>query len=144
LSLNEAGYYVFVATNQAGVARGYYSEAQVAEFHARMQEELAEIGAHVDAFYHCPFHGDAAIDAYCIADHPDRKPNPGMILRALREWPVDKARSFLIGDREHDLAAAHRAGLPGFLFKGGDLRTITAAAMAHANRATASGASHHG
>ncbi len=111
LKLNCAGYYVFVVTNQAGVARGYYGEEQVQAFHAHMQDELAEIGAHIDAFYYCPFHEDAAIDAYRAVDHPDRKPNPGMILRAMREWKIDPARSFLIGDKavRHGGGPARRA-----------------------------------
>ncbi len=120
--LNEEGFYVFVITNQAGVARGYYEEAQVAAFHDHMQDELAKIGAHVDAFYYCPFHEDAVVEAYRAVDHPDRKPNPGMLLRAMREWPVDRARSFLIGDQESDIEAARRAGLSGILYTGGDLR----------------------
>ena len=94
LELNEAGYLVFVASNQAGIGRGYYGEAQVTEFHARMQDELAEIGAHVDAFYFCPFHEDATVEPYRVANHPDRKPNPGMILRAKREWPIDGVAAF--------------------------------------------------
>jgi histidinol-phosphate phosphatase family protein len=129
LRLNEAGYYVFVTTNQAGIGRGYYTETQMTAFHARMQDELSEIGAHIDAFYFCPFHVDATIEAYRIADHPDRKPNPGMLLRAMSDWPVDRARSFVIGDRDSDIEAARRAGLRGFLFPGGDLRTFTDAAL---------------
>ena len=61
LSLNNAGYLVFVVTNQAGVARGYYSERDVHAFHASMQSDLAKIGAYVDAFYYCPFHPDAIV-----------------------------------------------------------------------------------
>lgn len=129
LSLNEAGYLVIVVTNQAGVGRGYFAERDMAGFHEAMQDGLAEVGAHVDAFYHCPFHPEAATDAYRHADHPDRKPNPGMILRAMRDWPVATAGSFLIGDRESDLEAARRAGIPGYLFAGGDLRKTTAAAL---------------
>lgn len=119
--LNDHGYYVFVATNQAGVARGLYDEAAIATFHAHMQAQLAEAGAHIDAFYHCPFHADGNVQEYRVADHPDRKPNPGMILRALAEWQVDTTRSFLIGDRESDIEAAQRAGLPGHLYEGGSL-----------------------
>ena len=129
LKLNAAGYYVFVITNQAGVARGYYGEAQVAAFHAHMQDELAKIGAHIDAFYYCPFHEDAVIEGYRVVDHPDRKPNPGMILRAMREWPIDRARSFLIGDGESDVEAARRAGLRGLLFPGGDLEAFADATL---------------
>lgn len=116
LRLNQAGYFVFVLTNQSGVARGLYSLAQMDAFHELMQEHLTEIGAHIDAFYHCPYHADAVIDTYRVANHPDRKPNPGMILRALAEWPVDRSRSFVIGDRDSDIEAAQRAGLPGYRF----------------------------
>ncbi|HEX5006054.1 MAG TPA: HAD-IIIA family hydrolase [Hyphomonadaceae bacterium] len=122
--LNDRGYYVIVATNQAGVARGFYSEEAIAVFHAHMQEQLAEAGAHIDAFYHCPFHPEGKVDRYCVADHPDRKPNPGMILRAFSEWPIDTSRSFLIGDRDSDIEAARRAGIPGYLYKGGDLAAL--------------------
>lgn len=124
--LNDRGYYVLVATNQAGVARGLYEETAIPVFHNHMQEQLAEVGAHVDAFYHCPFHADGQVERYRVADHPDRKPNPGMILRALDEWPVDRSRSFLIGDRSSDIEAAKRAGLPGYLYEGGDLAALVA------------------
>jgi D-glycero-D-manno-heptose 1,7-bisphosphate phosphatase len=119
--LNDAGYFVIVVTNQAGVARGFYEDRDVAEFHAHMQADLAAQGAHVDAYYHCPFHHDATIAAYRVASHPDRKPNPGMILRALADWPIERDGSFLVGDKLMDMEAAARAGIPGFLFEGGDL-----------------------
>jgi D,D-heptose 1,7-bisphosphate phosphatase len=122
--LNEAGHFVFVVTNQAGVARGLYSEEQVILFHRRMQDELALVGAHVDAFYYCPFHEDAANEVYRATNHPDRKPNPGMILRAMREWQVDATSSFLIGDSYSDLEAARRACIRAHLFDGSDLRML--------------------
>ena len=122
--LNDRGYYVIVATNQAGVARGFYDEAAIPVFHARMQDELAEIGAHIDAFYHCPYHHEGKVERYTVADHPDRKPNPGMILRAFSEWPVDTSRSFLIGDRDSDIEAAQRAGIPGHYYRGGDVAAL--------------------
>jgi len=118
---NEAGYLVIVVTNQAGVARGIYTEDDVAEFHALMAADLASAGAHVDAWYHCPFHSDAAVERYRIADHPDRKPNPGMLLRAMAEWPIDAPRSLLIGDKPTDIEAATRAGIVGVLFDGSNL-----------------------
>jgi D-glycero-D-manno-heptose 1,7-bisphosphate phosphatase len=138
LNLNEAGYHVFVVTNQAGVARGFYGEAAVDAFHHRMQDGLAVIAAHVDAFYYCPYHGDAIIEAYRQADHFDRKPNPGMLLRALREWPVDVTRSFLIGDRDTDMLAARRANLVGYLFDGRDLRATVQKALAQSGNAVSS------
>jgi D,D-heptose 1,7-bisphosphate phosphatase len=129
LRLNDAGYYVFVVTNQAGLAYGTYSEDQLVAFHERMQDDLARIGGHVDAFYYCPFHADALVEAYRVSDHPDRKPNPGMILKAFEQWPVNKSLSFLIGDKESDLEAGRRVDLPGYLFKGGDLRLTIEAAL---------------
>ncbi|MET3792221.1 HAD-IIIA family hydrolase [Aquamicrobium terrae] len=130
LALNEAGYLVFVVTNQAGVAHGFYHEADVHAFHARMQAELADIGAHVDAFYHCPFHPDATVRRYRHPSHPDRKPNPGMLLKARREWRVSDRGSFLIGDRESDIEAAIRAGIPGLRYEGGSLLATVRQALA--------------
>jgi D,D-heptose 1,7-bisphosphate phosphatase len=128
--LNESGYFVIVVTNQAGVARGLYPEAQVAIFHQAFSQALAQEGAHIDAYYYCPFLKGAKISAYDAPDHPNRKPNPGMILRALEEWPIARQGSFLIGDLQSDLDAAHRAGLPGFLADGRDLEVIVRAAIA--------------
>jgi histidinol-phosphate phosphatase family protein len=122
--LNDRGYRVIVVTNQAGVARGFYDEDAIGIFHAGMQAQLAEAGAFVDAFYHCPYHADGKVPAYTVEDHPDRKPNPGMILRALEDWHVDKDKSFLIGDKPSDMEAARRVGLPGHLYAGGNLQAL--------------------
>jgi D-glycero-D-manno-heptose 1,7-bisphosphate phosphatase len=119
--LNDAGWTVAVVTNQSGVARGLYDEAQVGVFHAAIEAALAAAGAHVDAWYFCPFHPDAVVPAYRHADHPDRKPNPGMVLRALADFTVPPARAFLIGDQPSDLEAARRAGVAGYRFEGGGL-----------------------
>ena len=118
--LNDAGYFVFVVTNQGGVAHGFYDEETVRRLHAWMQDELRRHGAHVDAFEYSPFHPQAAVAAY-RADSPLRKPAPGMILKCLEEWPIERAGSFLIGDRPTDLAAAAAGGIPGHLFGGGNL-----------------------
>ncbi|MDQ2860265.1 MAG: HAD family hydrolase [Pseudomonadota bacterium] len=119
--LNREGVLVIVATNQSGVARGLFDEAAVEALHGVMQGDLAAEGAHIDAFYVCPFHPEAAVAAWRHSDHPDRKPNPGMILRALADWPIDPARALLVGDKESDMEAARRAGIAGALFAGGDL-----------------------
>jgi D,D-heptose 1,7-bisphosphate phosphatase len=118
-ALNDRGYLVVVVTNQAGVARGYYAEADVHRLHRWINDALRPQGAHIDAFYHCPHHpeGTAAYAGTCDC----RKPAPGMLLRAMREWPIRRDGSFLIGDKESDLEAARRAGVPGHLFPGGDL-----------------------
>ena len=113
--LNKLGYYVFVVSNQSGVARGFYRTANVEALHSFMQQELAQQGARIDAFYYCPHHPD--IDGPCDC----RKPQPGLLLQALADYPVDKARSFLVGDKPTDVEAARNAGLSGYLFQAGNL-----------------------
>jgi D-glycero-D-manno-heptose 1,7-bisphosphate phosphatase len=126
-AFNRAGWLVIVVTNQSGVGRGYYTEADMHALHARMAEDLAEVGARIDAFYFCPHHPEAAEPAYRHPDPPDRKPNPGMILRALADWPIDRAGSLLVGDKSSDIEAAQRAGVRALRFRGGDLAAFLAA-----------------
>ena len=119
--LNMLGYLVVIVTNQSGVARGYFTESQMNAFNDSLVRKIAAKGARIGAVYACPFHKEADDPRWFHPDHPDRKPNPGMILRAIADHDIDPARSFLIGDRPSDLEAARRAGMPGFLFEGGDL-----------------------
>lgn len=119
--LNSLGYLVVIVTNQSGVARGYFTEGQMNAFNDALVRKIAARGARIGAVYACPFHKDADDPKYFHPDHPDRKPNPGMILRAIADHDIDPNRSFLIGDRQSDLEAARRAGMPGFLFEGGNL-----------------------
>ncbi len=113
--INEAGFYVFVVTNQSGVARGLYDEAAVARLHAHMQGILQKQGAHIDAFYYCPHHPEGTVKKFAVACGC-RKPMPGMLEQAAREWPIDIGRSFLIGDRDADLAAAATFHIRGIKF----------------------------
>ncbi|MCC7272867.1 MAG: HAD-IIIA family hydrolase, partial [Alphaproteobacteria bacterium] len=114
---------VFVVTNQAGIARGYYEEDHVRTLHDWMADRLREEGAHVDAFEYCPFHPEGIVERYRqVSDR--RKPGPGMITKLMSEWPVDVGRSFLIGDRDTDLQAAAAAGIAGHRFSGGDLESV--------------------
>ena len=129
-AFNARDWWVFVVTNQSGVGRGYYSEADVLAVHARMEADLAAAGARIDAFYYCPFHPEALEDRYRHPDPPDRKPNPGMLLRAMADWPVDAARSVMVGDKPIDLEAGQRAGVRSLLFPGGDLSAFLAAEVA--------------
>jgi D-glycero-D-manno-heptose 1,7-bisphosphate phosphatase len=117
---NDADCFVFVVTNQSGVARGLYEESHVETLHRWMADDLAKIGAHIDAFEYCPFHPDALIERYRQASHR-RKPAPGMIKDLLERFPVDISRSILIGDKPTDLEAARAAGVRGYLYSSGHL-----------------------
>jgi D-glycero-D-manno-heptose 1,7-bisphosphate phosphatase len=127
---NDAGAVVVIATNQSGIGRGYYAEADMEAFHAEMLRQLATVGAHIDAIYFAPHHEAAVEDRYRVADHPDRKPNPGMLLRALAYFGVAPQDAFMIGDKPSDMEAARRAGVRGVFYEGGDLEALIALELA--------------
>jgi len=131
--LNDAGYYVIVVTNQSGIARGYFDEAAVRSLHAVMQERLAQDGAHIDAFYFCPHHPEGTVKALAVRC-PCRKPKPGMLEQAARDWPIDKSASFLIGDRDDDMTAAAAFNIRGYKFNFGTASLMAVVRQALAER----------
>jgi D,D-heptose 1,7-bisphosphate phosphatase len=118
--LNESGYFVFVVTNQAGIAKGFYSEDDYYRLTSFIRQNLAETGAHIDDERFCPDHPEGTIEPY-RRKSSWRKPEPGMLLDLVNRWPVDAARSFLIGDKECDLEAARAVGIKAYRFTGGNL-----------------------
>lgn len=114
------GWLVFVVTNQSGVARGYYTEEDVKKLHKFMNRELVPYDASITEFFYCPHLKGAPVKAY-DRDCECRKPKPGMILEAMKKYPLDKDQCFLIGDGKRDVEAAEAAGIRGFLYEGGNL-----------------------
>ena len=107
--LNAQGIPVLVVTNQAGIGRGLYGWPAFQAVSDRIAALLAEGGAHLDGVYVAPHH-PKGLGRYGHPDHPDRKPNPGMLLRAARERGIDLGRSWMIGDKDLDLGAGRNAG----------------------------------
>lgn len=111
-------YRIFVITNQAGIARGYYSEDDFHQLTFWMVEQFAQKGIVIDKVYHCPHHptkGESVYTQMCDC----RKPAPGMILQAKKEFDVDLSQSVFIGDKVSDMQAADNAGIPNRLFLAG-------------------------
>ncbi len=107
--LNALGIPVVVVTNQSGIGRGKYGWQDFAAVMKRMETLLAHENAWIDAVYASPHH-EHARGEYAVADHPERKPNPGMLLRAAEEHGLDLSRSWMVGDKALDLEAGRRAG----------------------------------
>ncbi|MBI1752041.1 MAG: HAD family hydrolase [Acidobacteria bacterium] len=107
--LNAKGIPVVVVTNQSGIGRGKYGWTDFAAVMSRMGTLLAVENARIDAVYASPHH-EQALGEYAVADHPERKPNPGMLLRAAEEHGLDLSRSWMVGDKALDIEAGRRAG----------------------------------
>lgn len=108
--LNQAGWLAILVTNQAGVARGYFTEDLIGKVHDRLKLELEGEGARLDAIYYCAHHPTVGEAPYRM-DCDCRKPRPGLIRRAAEEFQINLAQSWMIGDRYGDIELAHNAGV---------------------------------
>ncbi len=107
--LNDYGFKAIVITNQAGVARGYFGKDKVEKIHQEMKRQLREKGAHLDRIYYCPHHPTEGMGKYkknCWC----RKPNPGMLEKAAKDFDLDLGRSYVIGDQLTDIKLGNNAG----------------------------------
>lgn len=125
--LRDAGFALIIATNQSGVARGYYGLPQVERMREALRTRLAEEGVDLAGYYVCPHHPAGSMPAYAV-DCACRKPKPGMLLRAERELGVDLGRSWMLGDILDDIEAGRRAGCRGVLVdRGGETEWVPGA-----------------
>jgi D-glycero-D-manno-heptose 1,7-bisphosphate phosphatase len=111
----DAGYLLIIVTNQAGIARGCYTEDDFWTLTDWMLARFAEQGVAIDAVYFCPCHPERGLGAYKM-DSFDRKPNPGMIFKARDAFDIDLSQSVLIGDKNSDIEAGRRAGVGKLFF----------------------------
>ena len=114
MRLNASGIPAIMATNQAGIARGYFSAETLHEVNAEVERQLGEHGARLDALYVCVHHPTAGSPPYRVACDC-RKPKPGLLRRAAEEMGLDLTRSVMVGDKPSDVEAGHAAGASGVL-----------------------------
>lgn len=112
--LRKAGFYLFVVSNQSGVARGYFPESRVRKVHRKLQAMLRAKGARIDRFFYCPHYPGGKVKSYAKVCGC-RKPRPGMVKQAARSYPVDLKRSYVVGDKRDDLLLARKAKAAGGL-----------------------------
>jgi D-glycero-D-manno-heptose 1,7-bisphosphate phosphatase len=108
--LAENNFKIIIVTNQAGVAKGYIKEEVVEAIHNRLRELLEARGAKIDAIYFCPHHPDGVIERF-KRECPNRKPNPGMLLKAAHEHSINLESSYMVGDMARDIISGVRAGV---------------------------------
>ena len=118
--LTKNNYTVFVVTNQSGIARGFYTVDDMQKLHEYMAAEIKQAGGNIEKFYFCPHLPGGKIKEFAI-ECECRKPKPGLLLQALREYAIDKENSFLIGDKPRDVESAAAAGIKGYLYENGNL-----------------------
>ncbi len=125
---NQNNFLAIVVTNQSGIARGFYSTADVERLHSWINAELSKVGAHIDAFYYCPHHPRGAVEKFAV-ECECRKPRPKMILDAIKYFDIDREQSLMIGDKQRDVESGINAGVRGVLFDGGNLLDTLKAAL---------------
>src|ERR1700744_684766 len=108
-TLQDKGYLLLIATNQGGLAKGWYTEEELGKMHQRLKEAYAEHGVEFTDIFYCPLHPDFTGDCDC------RKPKPGMLLQGIAKYNIDPAKSYFIGDRDRDVEAGTKAGVKGIL-----------------------------
>lgn len=107
--LQDRGYTLLVATNQGGLAKGWYDVAELTKMHNHLKQAYAERGVTITDFFYCPHHPNFTGDCDC------RKPKPGLLLQGIEKYNIDPSRSYFIGDRERDVEAGTAAGVKGIL-----------------------------
>ena len=108
-TLQDKGYMLLVATNQGGLAKGWYTEDELSKMHASLKQAYQERGVEITDFFYCPHHPDFTGDCDC------RKPKPGLLLQGINKYNIDPSLSYFIGDRERDVIAGTAAGVKGIL-----------------------------
>jgi D-glycero-D-manno-heptose 1,7-bisphosphate phosphatase len=108
-ALQQSGFRLVIITNQAGIARGYFTEADLQRMHDYLTDELTKLGVHVDGIYHCPHHPDGIVEELAFRCNC-RKPQPGMLLQASHDLDLDLEQSWFVGDILDDVEAGNRAG----------------------------------
>jgi len=107
--LQDRGYLLIVATNQGGVAKGWYTEDELVKMHKKLKDDYSAHGVEFTDVFYCPHHPDFTGDCDC------RKPKPGLLVKGIEKYNIDPARSYFIGDRERDVVAGTAAGVKGIL-----------------------------
>jgi D-glycero-D-manno-heptose 1,7-bisphosphate phosphatase len=107
--LQDRGYLLIVATNQGGLAKGWYTEEELSKMHQKLRDDYGAHGVTFTDFFYCPHHPDFTGDCDC------RKPKPGLLVNGIEKYNIDPALSYFIGDRERDVVAGTAAGVKGIL-----------------------------
>jgi D-glycero-D-manno-heptose 1,7-bisphosphate phosphatase len=118
-TLSQNGYLLIIISNQAGVAKGYFSEDKLQGVHHRMKELFKQHELVLDGFYYCPHHTEGIVKEY-VKDCNCRKPMPGMILQAAKDFDIDLSQSWMVGDILNDVEAGNRAGCKTVLIDNGN------------------------